>query len=164
MNLQAQQILDQVCEESAFRVEALAPLTAAGEFGEELQRAIEQNADKKRWGSVCRLIWVAQRFPSRRLVPVLSNLLDAREDDGCLEAIVDALAVMPDKRAVGALTHALSYRLPGDDLAFHFNRKVLAALSAVGNDEAVAAIKEALRSDEEPIRTVASQLLTRFHS
>jgi HEAT repeat protein len=159
MNTEARRILKKICEDRAFSGETLIPLSTAGDFVDDLQEAIEQQVHEKRWGCVCRLIWVAQRFPDKRFVPALSKLLEARDDDTCLEAIVDALAIMPDERAVRALTRALAYTLPGDDLAFHFNRKVIAALSSIGSEEAIAAIKEALTSPEEPIRNFAKQSL-----
>jgi hypothetical protein len=137
----------------------LIPLRSAGDFVDDLQEAIERQAHEKRWGCLCRLIWVVQRFRDKRFVPVLSKLLEAREDDSYTEAIVDALIVLPDERAVSALSHALAYMLPGDDLAFHFNRKVITALSSIGTEEAIAAIRTALNSPEEPIRAFAEQSL-----
>jgi hypothetical protein len=93
-------------------------------------------------------------------VPLLAKLLDEREDDGCMEAIVDTLNVMTDARAVSSLKHALSYRMPGDDLAFHFNKKVINALARIGTTEAEAEIEDATKDPEEAIRSFAKYILT----
>jgi hypothetical protein len=90
----------------------LTQLDSIGDCSGELRRAIEQKSDQKQWGCVCRLIWVAQRFPNKSLVPVLARFLDDRADDTCLEAIVDALVIMPDNRAAGPLTRALPIECP----------------------------------------------------
>ena len=112
---------------------------------------------------MCRLIWVVQRFPNQSLVPVLTRLLDARENEGCLEAIMDALIIMPDGRAVESLTRALDVRMAGDDLAFHFTMKVITALSAIGNEAAIEGIRQALDGPEEPIRDFAASTLRLAH-
>ncbi|HKR11222.1 MAG TPA: hypothetical protein VJT15_04130 [Pyrinomonadaceae bacterium] len=159
MNTSAQRILDDLCNDESFRGSRLAELAQAGEFSEELRSAIEEKSARQRWGCVCRLVWVAQRFPNHSLVPVLTRLLDAREDDGYLEAVVDALIIMPDGRAVESLKAALDYRVPGDDLAFHFNKKVIMALSAIGSEAAIEGIRRSLTSPEEPIRSFAATSL-----
>jgi hypothetical protein len=86
-------------------------------------------------------------------------LLDACEDYAYLEAVVDALIIMPDDRAVESLKRALDLRVPGDDLAFHFNKKVITALSAIGSEPAIEGIKQSLSSPEEPIRHFAAACL-----
>jgi hypothetical protein len=158
MNPQARQLLNNVCAEPAFSREMLAPLRETGDFVDELEDAIERAAGEERWGCVCRLVWVAQRFPNQRLVPLLSRLLDVR-NDVYLEAVVDALTIMPDARAVDALIRALSYRMRGDELAFHFNRKVINALSFIGTESAIAGIREALNDSEEIVRSFAAEIL-----
>ena len=95
MNVQARRILDGICTAQSFTPAMLTPLQRLDDFSEELSLAIEQASTERRWGCVCRLVWVAQRFPNQSLVPVLIRLLDAREDDTYLEAIVDALAMIP---------------------------------------------------------------------
>lgn len=159
MNENARRILGAICDEDRFPPAMLSQLETVGDFSAELRKQIEQKAIEKRWGCVCRLIWVAQRFPNPDLVPVLAKLLDDREDDTYLEAVVDALVIMPEESAVGPLRRALFYQLPGDDLAFHFNRKIIAALSAVGSDAAIAGIREALKSPEETIQSSAAAAL-----
>lgn len=159
MNVSARMILDDLCNDESFRVARLTELAHVGEFSEELRNAIEEKSTQQRWGCVCRLIWVVQRFPNQSLVPILTRLLDAREDYGYLEAIVDALIVMPDGRAVESLKRALYFRVPGDDLAFHFNKKVITALTAIGSESAIEGIKQSLSSPEEPIRRFAAESL-----
>ena len=163
MSIEARRVLDAICTGESFTPAMVIPLQRFGDFTEDLNSAIEQASTERRWGCVCRLIWVAQRFPNQSLVPVLVRLLDAREDDTYLEAIVDALALIPANEAVESLSRALSYRLPGDDLAFHFNKKVIVALSAIGSDAAIAGIKEAINSREEPIRDFAAATLERLN-
>jgi hypothetical protein len=92
-------------------------------------------------------------------VPLLGRLLDEREND-CMEAIVDTLNVMTDARAVGSLKRALSYRMPGDDLAFHFNKKVINALARIGTTEAESVISEATQDSETAISLFAKEMLT----
>lgn len=159
MNVNANTILDAICDESSFPMAKVNELESVGDFSEDLDRLIQQKSTEKKWGCVCRLIWVAQRFPSTSVVPMLTQLLYEREDDTCLEALVDALAIISDERAVPVLTRALSYRVSGDDLAFHFNKKVIGALFNIGSEAAMRGVKEALNSREEPIRSFAESLL-----
>ena len=49
-----------------------------------------------------------------------------------------------------------------DDLAFHFNKKVIGALAAIGTREAILKIREALDSPEEPIREFAKKILDEY--
>ena len=155
----AAEIVARVCNGQVFRHAMVAELSSDPEFKAGLREAIEAQLPQKNWGCLTRLIWVLQRFPERELVPFLCDLLDARESDNYMEAVVDALNIMLDERAVGALERAMSYRMPGDDLAFHFNKKVLNALARIGSDEAMAVISEALQSPEEAIRAFAKEIL-----
>jgi hypothetical protein len=155
----AAEIVTRVCNGQLFSHAMVADLSSDPDFKAGLREAIEVQALQKNWGCLLRLIWVLERFPDKDLVPLLSNLLDARENDIYMEEVVDALNIMLDERAVGALKRAMSYRMPGDDLSFHFNMKVLSALTRIGSDEAMAVVSEALQSPEEPIRAFAKEIL-----
>jgi len=161
MNESAQRIVDTVCTSSRFSHDLVEGLERNG-FREALGEAITEQAANRNWTCLCRLIWVLHRFPNPDIVPLLARLLYEREDDGCMEAIVDALNVMTDARAVGSLKHALSYRMPGDDLAFHFNKKVINALARIGTPEAEAAIAEAMEDPEPIIQLFATDMLNRL--
>jgi hypothetical protein len=160
MNYSAQQLVDTVCHAGRFSFDLIAGWEKDQGFREALKQAIEEQAVAKNWGCVCRLIWILQRFPNPALVPLLGRLLEERENDGCMEAIVDALNIMRDARAVGSLKRALSYRMPGDDLAFHFNKKVINALARIGTNEAETVITEATQDPEDSIRLFAKDMLT----
>lgn len=160
MNDLTRQIIATICGADRYSNQLINSLPPDANLGPALLAAAEQQAHEMKWRCVCRLIWVMQRLPDKQFVPFLSQLLDDRQNDGCMEAVVDALNVMPDKSAVIALRKALSYRLPGDDLAFHFNKKVILALDRIGTDEALSAIRTAEESPEEPIREFAHQLLS----
>ncbi len=155
----ATEIVTRVCNGQVFSHAMVGDLSSDPEFKAALREAIEAQVPQKNWGCLLRLIWVLERFPDKDLVPLLSNLLDARENDVYMEEVVDALNIMLDERAVGALKRAMSYRMPGDDLAFHFNRKVINALARIGSDEAMTVVSEALESPEEPIRAFAKEIL-----
>jgi len=155
----AAEIVTRVCNRQVFSRAMVADLSSDPEFKQGLREAIEAHALQKNWGCLVRLIWVLQRFRDRELVPLLCDLLDAREHDVYMEAVVDALNDMPDERAVGALARAMSYQMPGDDLSSHFNMKIIGALARIGSDEAMAVISEALQSPEEPIRAFAKEIL-----
>ena len=155
----AAEIVTRVCNRQVFSLAMVADLSSDPDYKAALREAIEVQALQKNWGCLLRLIWVLERFPDKDLVPLLCNLLDARENDNYMEEVVEALNIMLDERAVGALERAMSYRMPGDDLAFHFNKKVLNALARIGSDEAMAVVSEALQSPEEPIRDFAKEML-----
>ena len=161
MNENAQRVVDTVCTSSRFSHDLVDGLDRNG-FREALSEAITETAANSHWICLCRLIWVLHRFPNPDLVPLLARLLYERVDDGCMEAIVDTLNVMTDARAVGSLKHALSYRMPGDDLAFHFNKKVINALARISTPEAEAAITEAMEDPEPTIRLFAKDMLTQL--
>jgi hypothetical protein len=150
MNVSARRILDDLCDEESCRVARLSELVHVGEFSEELKNAIEEKSAQQRWGCVCRLIWAVQRFPNRSLVPVLTSLLDAREDYAYLEAVVDALIIIPDDRAVESLKRALALRVPGDDLAFHFNKKVAQAIP-IGDHDGIARMRTTIVSTDDHV-------------
>jgi len=162
MNSEAQQIVDRVCNDNRFSFDLLRGLESNPGFHEGLREAVEEQAAKKNWMCLCRLVWILNRFPNPDLVLLLARLLDEHDDDGCMEAIVDALNVMTDPRAVGSLKHALAYRMPGDDLAFHFNKKVINALARIGTPEAETAIAEATHDPEPIISSFAKDMLTKL--
>ena len=64
MNRDARRDLDAICNQESFPASTLTQLERLGDFSQELALAIEQASTKKRWGCVCRLVWVAQRFPN----------------------------------------------------------------------------------------------------
>jgi hypothetical protein len=159
MNDSVRQVLNTICGSARFSPELILSLAAVPDLEKALLAAAEQEVADQRWGCLCRLVWVMQRRPSKEFVPFLCGLLDERQDDGYMEAVIDALNIIPDQRAIHSLTGALSYRMPGDDLAFHFNKKVITALDHIGTDESRAAISLAERSPEEPIRSFAREIL-----
>jgi len=159
MNDLSQQIVGKVCNDHRFSLDVIRGLEGHPEFRHSLRIAIEEQAVKQNWTCLCRLVWILGRFPNPDLVPLLARLLDERGNDGIMEALVDTLNIMRDARAVESLKHALSYRMPGDDLAFHFNKKVINALARMGTPEAESAIAEASRDPEEAISSFAKTML-----
>ena len=159
MSKAAQQIIAIICQSSQFSPQLIASLPGGADFSDALLEAAEQQALERNWGCICRLIWVMQRLPNKDFVPLLCKLLDERADEVYMEAVVDALNIMSDVRAIEPLRRALSYRMPGDDLAFHFNKKVIGALARIGTAEARTVIAEALQSSDEPIRVFAQDIL-----
>jgi hypothetical protein len=128
-----------------------------------LNEVMKEQLNEKNWGCLCRLIFIVQRHPSSKYIPLLCNLLDNYREEVFMEAIVDALLIIEDKESVPSLIRALDYNLPGDESG-HFNRKIVIALANIGTASAVEGIRNTLNHPKELAREEAEKCLQYFNN
>lgn len=135
--------------------------TDAG-LSDDILAALQEQFTRRDWGALCRLVWVVQCFPDSSFTPLLCDLFDNYRDEVDMEGLADAFWDLRDERSVPALIRALNHYLAGDELSFHFNKKVIYALARIGTKEALEGIKSAMNSAEAKIRDAARQELERI--
>jgi hypothetical protein len=135
---------------------------SSGDLTDDILSALGEGLVRREWGALCRLVWLVQCFPDRKFTPLLCEMFDNYRDSVDMEGLADAFWDLNDERAVPSLIGGLDYYVAGDDLSFHFNKKVIHALSRIGTREAIEGIKTALGSPEPEIRRAAEQELERI--
>ncbi len=141
--------------------QATQELLALGDISDDLLAALEEQFLQKNWGVVFRLIAVIHYLPNTKFTPILCEILDNHKEQGIAENVVDALDIINDEYSIPALTRSLEYFEPGDDDR-QLNRKIIYALSKLGNAEAIDAIKLAQNSSDMIIRGTARTELERI--
>jgi hypothetical protein len=159
MNELFSQAYKKLCEEHQSVNDFLLMVRGIADLESNLLDALEEARTNEDWGCICKLLWVVERRPSRKFTLFLSDLLDNSRHDVFMEALVDALTLIKDERSVPSLLRALNYYVVGDDLAYHFNRKVIQALANIGTEDAIEGIRKALSDPREPIRAEAEKTL-----
>jgi len=129
------------------------------DLSDDILAALQEQFDRRNFGALCRLVWVIQCFPDHKFTPLLCDLFENYRNEVDMEGIADAFLQLNDERSVPSLIHALNHYVAGDDMAFHFNKKVIYALSRIGTSEAIEGIKSALTSSEGQISNAAKQEL-----
>jgi hypothetical protein len=156
----ASQLLEKRCREMLeSAIERNDLRRTQGDLSDDILRALEERFAERDWGSLCQLVWIVQCFPDHKFTPLLCTLFDNFRAHVDMESIADAFLDLNDERSVPSLIRALDHHLVGDDLAFHFNKKVIYALARIGTSEALEGINLALTSSEPAIRRAAKREL-----
>lgn len=134
----------------------------SGELTDDILSALHESFIRQDCGVLCRLVWLVQCFPDRKFTPLLCELFDNYLDSVDAEGLADAFWDLNDERTVPSLIGGLNHYVAGDDLSFHFNKKVIHALSRIRTGDAIEGIKSALGSPESEIRRAAEQELERI--
>lgn len=130
------------------------------DYSEDLLRALEEQVGHRNWRMVDALIIPIHWRPSRIFTPVLCKLLDQHRSDVNIEDVAETLYVLRDERATPCVVAALNHFVPGDE-DFHFNRKCIRTLCAIGTPEAIEVVNQMRDSPEDPIRDEAMRVLAR---
>jgi HEAT repeat protein len=125
---------------------------------DEIAEGLNSIGDNRKPPGASFLLMAAWSNLSSDYTPALCRILDNSDCNAFHEQAVELLQEVGDKRAVPALAKAVSYRWDYDDWLL-VPRKALKALAAIGSPEAVAVVKAAMNSSEEPIREEATSLL-----
>jgi hypothetical protein len=161
MNQAFQFFYSDLCEPHLFDLShMLEVLKPAGDFSDDLLTAMKEQIAAQNWGCLCKLVWIAGWFPSRKFTLLLREVLDNHRHDVLMEAVADALLIIKDERSVSSLINALDYYVDGDG-GYHFNRKLVIALENIGTKEALNGVRLAAESPHEFIREDALEVLKR---
>lgn len=139
---------------------ALHEIVAMDDAASKIKQQLELAKASNDWDSPQLLVVAALDFNDRRMVPVLTEILDALNEGMTNEDVVELLGDIGDERAVPALGRALKAEFDFDE--FHWlNVKAIWSLERIGTKSAIDVIRKSVDSPFQEVRRAARDVLDR---
>jgi len=123
-----------------------------------IAEGLRQSADIEDWLTFERYLVAARCRPSALYTASLCRVLRLQNDELNLDDVVDVLAEIRDPAAIGCLEETLWWQPPWDEFR-QLAVKAVWALSAIGTEEALSVLRDAVSCESEEIRVAAAQEL-----